>query len=118
MTRGTLIVRLMAAVVISLGSCWFVYAYSYTSATRYKFDHPDGNIWMNGAVLLLENGRYAYAVPCTLLLVGIATIWRWPNAYALIELVVSTLWITALAWSALALLIWQMQNIPYVPYLK
>jgi putative copper export protein len=112
MTRGALIVRLLAAAVISLASCWFVNAYNQASVVRYKFDHLDGGSRTRGVEFVVANGRYAYVVPCVLLLAGIVTIWRWPNAPALSELVVSTLWIVALAWSASALLIWQMQNTP------
>jgi hypothetical protein len=112
MIRGTLIVRLLAAAIVSFAACKVVNVYSESSNLRYKFDHPGGSHMTPFNDFVLKNGGYAYVVPSALLLVGIVVVWHWPKIPVLIELVVSTLWVLAFVWFALTLLSWQAQNIP------
>jgi hypothetical protein len=112
MTRGTLMVRLLGGAVVSFASCIFVNLYAELSNTRFKVDHPDGQSMTPFNEFVLTNGGYAYTAPLALLLLGVIVVWRWPNAYAIIELVVSTMWIMAFVWFAVALLSWQAQNTP------
>jgi uncharacterized membrane protein len=61
---------------------------------------------------MTEHRKHAYAAPIVGLLLGSLIIWRWPDRPALLEVVVSALWILSLVWVGCALLLWQMQNIP------
>jgi hypothetical protein len=129
MTRAANVVRLLAAVAVSLAACKLVDWYGVMSYVRLTLDHP-GAVYeyvgtRNQSIIAFANAGYAYVVPFALLLAGVVIILRWPNAHALIELATSSLWFLAFVWFALTVLAWQMQNVPasfggqtryYLPY--
>jgi hypothetical protein len=113
MTRAILIVRLLAAVVVSLASCKLVNVYAQISYIRLKFDHAADVDWLTPInAFVLCNGGYVYAFPCALLLVGMAIIWRSRKANVWGDLVCSMLWIFAFVWFGFTILAWQVQNVP------
>ena len=113
MTRSEQVVRLLAAVSISLAACLFVTGYDGSSHIRFQFDHPGQTLTGCSAGQFVRTyGKYAYAVPLAALLMGALIIRRWPNSHALFEVVVSTLWVLTFIWAGLILMIWQAQNIP------
>jgi hypothetical protein len=112
MTRGVQITRLSAAVAISLAACFFAVRYNEVSTIRYQFDHPNAQANMPLTAFLRTYGGCTYAVPLAAMMVGIAVIWRRPSWQVLLEIVVSTLWMLAILWPGLILMIWQMLNIP------
>jgi hypothetical protein len=129
MKRSVQLIRLLAAVLIAFAACYFVVLYDEFSTIRFPFDHPraDGH-WIPpgseffGAFVheshsiagefVSAHRTRAYAVPVTGLLVGILLIWRWPQFYALNELVVSAMWVLSLLWAGFVVLMWHVQNIP------
>jgi len=113
-TRSVELVRLLAAVVIGLGSCLFVSAYNRLAETRFPFDHPGQELRARPdiGVFVTDHQQYAYTIPVLGFLVGCLIIWQWPKSKVLIELVVQILWILAFMWAGLVLIIWQIQNIP------
>jgi hypothetical protein len=113
MTRTVQLVRLAAAVAVGLAACTFVIIYNNVSDTRFTFDHPDATAGRTPFInFVTTSGIFVYAVPLAWLLAGIVIIWRWPKSHAMIELLVSTLWIMACIWVGLILIAWQGQNIP------
>lgn len=124
MTRNVQFVRLLTSMVIAFGACAFVVFYDRASTIRYPFDHPnaEGSRTASGEFVISNRPAagefitayrtYAYAVPLAGLLLGIVIIWRWPKLPALLELVVSAMWVLGLVWAGFVLLMWQGQNIP------
>ena len=119
MTRGVQIVRLLAAVVISLAACTFAIAYNHVSADRYTFDHPGaGRKMTDFNDFVSTRGHLACIVPCVAFVVGIVAILRWPKLPVIIELIVSALWISAFIWVGLNLIFWQLENIPLIMHMQ
>ncbi len=124
MTRNVQLVRLLTSVVIAFAACSFVVFYDRALTIRYPFDHPnaEGSRTASGEFVISHRPAasefitayrtYAYAVPLAALLLGILVIWRWPKLPALVEVVVSAMWVLGLVWAAFVLLMWQAQNIP------
>jgi hypothetical protein len=113
MPRSVQVVRLLAAVAIAHAACWFAVFYDGVSRIRFQFDHPrDMVIGSRFGEFVAVHGTHAHAVPLLTLLVGILIIWRWPKSQALMEALVSSLWILSLVWAGLILINWQVQNIP------
>jgi hypothetical protein len=124
MKRSVQLIRLVASVVLALAACFFVVVYDRTSTIRYPFDHPDADAYTteSGETVLCSRPvagefitaycEYAYAVPLAALMLGVLVIWRWPEFHALIELIVSAMWVLGLIWVGFVLIMWQFQNIP------
>lgn len=113
MTRTVQSIRLLAAVAVTIAACWFVQTYDGASRVRFQFDHPRETLV--GTPLgrfIVDYGAYAYALPLAALPIGGLAIWRRPYSGALIEAIVSILWVLAFVWAGLVLVIWQFQNIP------
>jgi hypothetical protein len=124
MTRSVQLIRLLTSVTIATASCWFVAAYDEFSRIRYTFDHRDfdgyrtesGEVVLSsqasGGAFIATHRNHAYAVPLVGLLFGFVVLWRWQTRHALIELIISAMWVLGLVWAGFALVMWQMQNIP------
>jgi hypothetical protein len=113
MTRHAEIIRLLTAVMIGLMACLFVMRYDDLSHVRFRFDHPEEDMTPTHlSEFVKAHSRHAFAVPVVGLLLGSLVLWRWPNSHALVELILSLLWILAFLWVGLVLILWQVQNIP------
>jgi hypothetical protein len=106
-------VRLLGAVIIGLMACWFVVVYDRTAYLRYQFDHSVSKPRMSNLCQFeTDYNRCAFAVPVIGLALGCVFAWVWPRSKVMLEVVIQLLWLLALAWAALVLLIWEVQNIP------
>jgi hypothetical protein len=113
-TRSVEVVRLLAAVVIGLASCFFVAAYDGMAEIRFRHDHPGQELRARSVSgeFVTAHRQHAYAIPVVGFLLGCLIIRRRPKSKVWIELVVQTLWILAFMWACFVLIIWQVQNIP------
>ncbi len=110
--RGVEFVRLFGAVIVALLACWFVSFYDSSAYIRFQFDHPGGISRTPLGEYIQNYNKYAYAFPALGLMLGCVFGWLWPRSKVLLEVVIQSLWILAVGWTALVLLTWEIQNIP------
>jgi hypothetical protein len=112
-TRSVEFVRLLGAAVVGLLACWFVIFYGAMARIRFGFDHSGATPHDNDmSHFVTAWQQYAFAIPILGLLLGCVIIWRWSKQKVLVEEIVQTLWILALIWVGLAIIVWQIMNIP------
>jgi hypothetical protein len=105
------LIRLLAAVAASVGSCFFVIVYSRLSHLRFRFEHPDGS-FIRATEFLSQSAWIGYSVPAVALLTGILALRRTDSSPVFIETIIALTWLLSLLWVGCCILIWQSQNIP------
>lgn len=111
------LVRLIAAVVALIASVWFVGAYTRFSHFRFKFEHEGGQLIAINEILVPYAG-WLYVLPSVALPVGLWLICRHPKAGALLEILLSVVWLLAFGLAVFCILIWQVQNVPTFSHME
>lgn len=110
-------IRLMVAVVLSIGSCFFVVAYTRFSLYRFQHEHP-GGVLICGTAFFTQWGGMACAAPILSLVAGLFVLWKRHDSEAAIETVIGATWLLSLFWAGACLLFWQVQNVPMFSHME
>ena len=105
------LVRLLAAVAVSIAACSFVSTYSRMAHFRFLSEHPEGS-FSRATEFLTQTGWVGYMVPAAALLFGLLALWRASASPVLVELVIAGTWFLSLVWFGSCLLFWEVQNCP------
>ena len=110
------LVRLLAAVAVSVASCFFVTVYSRLSLFRFRHEQPDGHL-IRATEFLLQWAWVGYVVPAVALLVGTWALRRNAASPVLFESIIAGTWFLALVWFGHCLLFWQAQSVPIIDHI-
>jgi len=111
------LVRLCAAVAVSVAGCFFVVAYSRLAHFRFQYEHPEGS-FCRATEFLAQRGWVGYAVPAFALVLGVWALRRAGGSPVFIEVVIAATWFLSLVWFGSCLLLWQSQNVPVFSHMK
>jgi len=102
--------------MIAFASCSFVWAYDRASLIRLNIEQPHnvGRRLMRVVEFLQSWERIAYLVPVLGLAVGLWATLRNKSSPLIVECTIGSMWVLSLIWVGLAVLAWQVQNIPMV----
>jgi hypothetical protein len=114
MSSSSQTIRLTASIVFSALSAWFVVIYTRMSFIRFESDHADyqGLIRVND--FMVRHSHIGWLIPVGAAACAVLATRSGARREVLQELIIQIVWIAALAWAALPLLFWQVQNIPIV----
>ena|SRR5438046_7407877 len=111
------LVRLIASVIGSTASVWFVVAYTRFSHFRFKFEHEGGQLNAINEVLV-PHASWLYLLPVVALPIGLWLICCRPQATATFEILLSAIWLLSLGIAGFCVLIWQVQNVPTFSHME
>lgn len=113
----THLVRLIAAIAVSVAGCFFVSVYSRLAHFRFRYEHPEGS-FSRATEFLAQTGWIGYAVPAFALFLGVWALRRPGGSPVFIEAVISATWLFSLIWFGSCLLLWQAQNVPVFSHMQ
>jgi hypothetical protein len=111
------LVRLLAAVAVSVAGCFFVTACSRLAHFRFQYEHPEAS-FSRATEFLVQTGWVGYAVPALALLLGLWALRPPGSSPVFLEVVIATTWLLSLVWFGSCLLFWQAQNVPVFSHTK
>src|SRR5687768_8805654 len=110
-------VRLLAAVLGSAASAWFVVLYTRFSRFRFEFEHEGGMLTAINTEMSAY-GHWLFALPTLAFALGVWLLVVRPAAATAFEVVVSVTWLLAFTLALFCILSWQVQNIPTFSHMQ
>ncbi len=100
-------VRLLGCAAAALISCFFVSRYNWASALTFE-----RGVGFPGLTRAINSGApVAYALPASVLLLGLLLLRRYPRSEVAFEILVWLSWLGAFAWALTAIYAWQVAHI-------